>query len=253
MTREQIQRLHFRRDGKVASAQAVCRRLLKLTVREYLDRIRLPVTGGSGPYVYFLGVAGVAVMTKGGAQTRGRSSRRRQIESVATIMHGLEIVDFYIALMEALESGGGRIVAWAGEPEARYQFDAHGRRVLLTPDAYCLWAYGVEEGSFFLEWDRGTESMMRLTQKLERYHAYYRQQAYREHLAESGLRPRVLIVVPDVRREKKVVVWMARRLSKGEFDYLPTVLVGVRAHALHDVLGPIWCKPGESQRVRLVD
>jgi len=175
------------------------------------------------------------------------------VESIAGLAHALEIVDFYIALKEGLERRGGRIVAWLGEAEARYQFGGQGRRLLFSPDAYCLWAFGMEEGSFFLEWDRGTESMTRFSQKLARYQAYYQVRAHHDHLGETELRPRLLIVVPDERREKNLVGWMARRLKKGEFAALPTVLVAVRDVVFRDILGPIWHQPGQERGVRLVD
>lgn len=107
------------------------------------------------------------------------------------------MVDFYIVLKEGLESRGGRIVTWLGERDARYQFRGHGRCLLLTPDGYCLWALGEEEGSFFLEWDRGTESMTRFSQKLTRCEEYFRARAYHDYLGEVGMRPRLVIVVPD--------------------------------------------------------
>lgn len=46
---------------------------------------------------------------------------------------------------------------------------------------------------------------------------------------------------------------MARRLAKGEFKALPTVLVAARDVVYRDVLGSIWSKPGQERRVRLVD
>ena len=70
-------------------------------------------------------------------------------ESFSGLSHALEVVDFYIALKEGLESRGGRIVTWLGERDARYRFRGHGRRLLLSPDGYCLWALGEEEGSFW--------------------------------------------------------------------------------------------------------
>ena len=253
MTRQQIRRLHFRTDGKFASVQATCRRLRILTERGYLVRVRLPVAKGSGPYVYFPGPAGSALLGKDTRPRRSRRATNPSLESTAGLYHALEIVDFYIALEECLASSGGSLVTWVGETEARCQFEWHGKRVLLTPDAYCLWAYGDDEGAFFLEWDRGTESMLRLSQKLERYEAYYRLQTYHDHMAEDGLRPRILIVVPDERREKKVVSWMARRLAKGEFPSLPTVLVAVGKVVMGDPLGSTWRMPGHEQRMRMVD
>ena len=237
----------------MASVQVACRRLRLLAERGYLARTRLPVTRGSGPYVYRPGKGAMVLLDKDERTLIGRGSSRRRIESLAGLAHGLETVDFYIALKEALESRGGRIIAWLGESQARHRFAWQGQRLLFTPDAYCLWALGAEEGAFFLEWDRGTESMNRFFQKLARYHDYYRVRAYQDHLALIGLRPRLLIVVPDERRERKLAAWVARRLAKGEFKALPTVLVAARDIALHDVLGPIWRRPGQASRVGLVD
>ena len=253
MTREQIQRLYFRKDGRLASVQAACRRLTILTARGYLSRIRLPVTRGSGPYVYQPGKAAVVVLNKDERRILGRGGRHRRIESIAGFSHGLEVVDFYIALKEALERRRGRIVIWWGEREVRYQFAWHGRRLLFNPDGYCLWALGIEESSFFLEWDRGTESMTRFSQKITRYEGYFRLRAYHNHLGEMGMKPRLLIVAPDERREKKLVDWIAGKLEKGEFASLPTTLVAARDLVFLNILGLIWRKPGVEQRMRLVD
>ena len=253
MTRSQIQSLYFRRDGELASVQVACRRLRILAERGYLARTRLPAIRGSGPYVYQPGKGAMGLLDKDERALIGRGSSRRRIDSLAGLAHGLETVDFYIALKEALESRGGRILAWLGDSQARHRFAWQGQRLPFTPDAYSLWALGSEEGAFFLEWDRGTEGMNRFSQKLTRYQAYYQARAYQDHLGLTGLRPRLLIVVPDERRETAVVGWIARRLARHEFAALPTLLVGSRDVVLHDVLGPIWRRPGQEGRVRLVD
>ena len=138
MIRKQIQSLYFRRDGEVASLQAACRRLRLLTERGYLARIRLPAIRGSVPYVYQPGKGAIALLDK---DERGLAGRRR-IDSLAAFAHGLETVDFYVALKEALERRGGRMVTWLGESQARYQFAWQGRRLFFSPDVYCLWALG---------------------------------------------------------------------------------------------------------------
>lgn len=253
MTRQQIQRLHFRKDGRLASTQAVCRRLRILTERGYVSRVRLPVTRGSGPYVYWPGKGAIGVLDKDDSARARRIMKRNRVKSFSSLSHGLEIVEFHIQLKEALEGRGGEIVVWLGEWEARYRFEWGGRRLTLSPDACCLWALGNKEGTFFLEWDRGTESMTRFSQKLTRYEAYYRLRAYRNHVGEMGLRPRLLIVVPDERRERKLVDWIARRLSRDEFAFLPTILVGARDLIHLNILGQIWRKPGDERRTRLVD
>jgi hypothetical protein len=253
MIREQIQRLYFREDGRLASVQAACRRLRLLSERGYLERTRLPVTQGSGPYVYQPGKAALPFLDEEDRQLLGRGARGSRVVSVSGLYHGLEVVDFYVALKEALESGGGTVMSWLAERQARYRFGWRGKHIALSPDAYCLWLFADEEGAFFLEWDRGTESMTRLSEKLQHYEAYYQIQAHHDHLGEMGLKPRLLFVVPDRRRESKVASWLARRLDKGEFRSLPTILVAARDAVLDNVLGPIWCRPAGQQRVRFVD
>jgi len=88
---------------------------------------------------------------------------------------------------------------------------------------------------------------------MTRYEAYYRLRAYHNHLGEMGLKPRLLIVAPDERREKKLVNWLARRLERGEFGSLPTILVAVRDLVHLDILRRMWRKRGDEHRVRLVD
>ena len=253
MTRVQIRRLHFRRGEQLASVQVVCRRLTLLTERRYLSRIRLPVAMGSGLYVYQLGEAAAAALDEqeGGLIQRRRGRSRRV--SAAGMLHTLEIVDFYIALKEALQGRGGEIVVWLSERQAHYAIPCRSRSLPFTPDAYCLWTLSEEEGSFFLEWDRGTESMTRIAEKLTRYETYYGLRAYRDHLGEIDIRPRILFVVSDDRRKKKLTGWIGRGLTKGEWASLPTILVATREHAHSQPLEPIWQVPGGTRPRRLVD
>ena len=253
MIRSQIQRLHFRRGAGLSSVQAVCRRLRILSDRGYLRRTRLPVIQGSGPYVYQLGRAASLYLDEDLRKTSGRGVFGRSIASTSVFYHGLEIVDFYTELTQALEDGGGRVISWLGEREIRHRFVWQGKRITLSPDAYCLWAFGQEEGAFFLEWDRGTESMTRLSQKLQAYRGYYELSAYGDQFGDLGLKPRLLIVVPDERRVTRVVRWLSSKLDRGQLASLPTVLVSTRDVVLQDPLQPVWRKPGHDQKVRLVD
>jgi hypothetical protein len=252
MTRRQIGRLCFTKpNGEPASAQVACRRLRLLAQRGFLKRQRLLVAQGSGQYVYLPGKGAKGVLSEEEqALCPGTGGRAR---SALGLYHGLEVVDFYLVLREALQRQGGTIETWLTEREARYSFECSGRSLPLTPDGYCLWALRGEEGSFFLEWDRGTESMFRLEQKLERYDEYYRLQAHREHLGEIGLRPRLAMVVPDERREKRVAQWIARALGKGQLATLPTVMIGTSGRISGGMLGPVWLIPGKKERARLTD
>jgi hypothetical protein len=252
MTRAQIQRLHFRReDGALASFQAACRRLRLLTERGYLARIRLPAAEGSGPFVYQPGPD--ARWALGDESGDPRPPRRRRVRTAPALAHRLEIVDLYTALREGLEHDGGEIAQWLGESEARFQGTVRGRRVVVAPDAYCLWVWHREESAFFLEWDRGTESLTRLADKLERYDLYYAQELYEDHLGIEGLRPRLLFVVPDAERDRRLRTWLARRLRERTHPHLPTVLLGRREPVLDDPLGRVWWAAGTQELQRLAD
>ena len=252
LTRQQIARLCFAKpDGELASVQAACRRLLLLVERGFLTRQRLPVAQGSGQYVYLPGKRAKEVLSPEEGALCQASSRRAR--SATSLYHGLEVAGFYLALREAFQREGGAILTWRTEREARYAFQGHGGQLPLTPDGYCLWALAGEEGSFFLEWDRGSESLARLEQKLQRYDHYYQLRAYREHLGDIGLRPRLLMIVPDERREKRVVRWVASMLGQGQLASLPTVMVGTEARVALDLLGDVWSIPGRETLARLTD
>lgn len=250
MTLEQVRLVFFQKEnGELASRQAVGRRLRLLVARRYLRRVRLTAACGSGPFVYLpdLGAKGLLPPDQH-ALVRGRSNPR-----ASSLWHGLETVDVHIAIRQGLESHGGRIETWLGEVEARYQFDWHGRRLTLTPDAYCLWSYDGLEGSFFLELDRGTESMQRLAQKLARYGQYYSCDAHVDHLGNLGLKPRILFVVPDDRRRDRMVRWLASRRGTPSEAALPTILMAVRDDVLNDGLAAVWYRAGRSEPTRFVD
>ena len=111
MTRRQIGRLCFTKPGgESASVQVVCRRLRLLAQRGYLERYRLPVAQGSGQYAYLAGKHAKSVLDEEDqALCRGAGSRP---PSAVSLYHGLEVVDFYLALREALQSRGGTIQTW---------------------------------------------------------------------------------------------------------------------------------------------
>ena len=205
------------------------------------------------PYVYRPGKrAAAALGNDEGAATPPVTGRRR-LRSVAEIAHGLEIVDFRVALHWALAQREGEILVWLGEAQATYRIPGRGRGLPFTPDAYCRWTLGGTEGAFFLECDRGTESMNRLSEKLTRYDAYYQLKAYRDHLGSVGLCPRIVFLVEDARRRDRLVDWAARNLAKGSWASLPTLLVATQDEALADPLGSVWMRPSSAEPTRLTD
>jgi hypothetical protein len=59
-----------------------------------------------------------------------------------------------------------------------------------------------------LEWDRETESLAIVVQKLERYAAFWRAHGHRQFLPGLRLRPRLAMVVATEVRRERVVRWV---------------------------------------------
>jgi hypothetical protein len=253
LTRRQVQQLFFRTSDGTRSQQVVCRRLKRLAEWGYLCRQRAPVTSGSGPYIYALGPEIASVLCPPRNATSRRIPRGHSMKLTAQLPHSLGIIDFYVAFRTHLADLGGEIMVWLGEREARYALPNRGRQAPFTPDAYCLWSLSGFDSAFFLEWDQGTESMMRIGEKLERYDSYYLQRAYLDHLGDSGVRPRILFVACTERGRDSLCEWIGRQLSRGRFGSLPTVLVACSSDALVRPLEHVWCPPRGGGPERLAD
>ncbi|MBI2765401.1 MAG: replication-relaxation family protein [Chloroflexi bacterium] len=103
-------------------------------------------------------------------------------------------------LRNSSDPGSPALAVWQNPIEAVVRFESGGVRRALRPDGA---GEVVQEGrphSFFLEWDRGTERINVLLEKLTRYAAYYRS-------ASAASADALLVVTPTPHRE--IVVWRA--------------------------------------------
>jgi hypothetical protein len=238
LTAEQLQRLFFRHpSGRLVSRQAVNARLHRLTSLKLLESVVVNGGHGAGPYAYGLGPAGRQLLT--------RMSRTPRGHSVGAVWHLLEVAEFRVRLQEELTRGGGELAEWVGEAALRGFLV--GRRQWPVADALVHWRLSGREGTFLLEWDRGTETLAILTSKLFRYLDFWQVRGHRELLPGLGLKPRLLLVVASSERASRIAEWLVRqnreRLSG-------TVLVGVARSVLRDPLGKVWWRsdlrrPGE--------
>jgi hypothetical protein len=228
LTREHIRRLFFRkRPGGMASVQAVNARLQKLAASGYLEPVVVNAGHGAGPYAYALGPAGKALLLRLAAgQRRGH---------LGPVWHHLEIADFRVRLEESLRRQRGELVEWLGEAQVRALL--LGRRGWPVPDALVHWRLQDKEGTFFLEWDRGSESLAVLTAKLVRYGHYWRARGHRELLPGLGLRPRLVLVLKSGDRSQRLARWLA---SRRQNHLGATVLLGVAEQVLREPLGEVW-------------
>lgn len=153
-------------------------RLLALYRRELLDRFQpYRPGGGSSPYHYVLGRAGVGVMAAEAgedpvvAMRRWTTSRTLALARTQRREHIVGVNGFYAALVAEDQRGGGRLVAWRTEAEATRWAggDSTWRAAFVRPDGWGTWAEGGAAVEFFLEYDRGTEALGRLVAKLGDY------------------------------------------------------------------------------------
>ena len=224
LTVDQIRRLFFRQqDGALATSQAVTARLRRLAALGLLEPLVVNAGHGGGPYAYGL--------RPGGQQMIGVRSRR---SAPGPVWHHLEVAEFRLRLQEELEARRGRLVEWLGDPELRAL--AHGRRGWPVPDGVAHWRLPQREGSFLLEWDRGTETLGVLAAKLSRYSTYWRARGHRVLVPGLGLRPRLLVVVQSPERATRLVRWLAERRR----ELTTTTLIGVASNAFDDPLGAHW-------------
>jgi hypothetical protein len=197
LTGAQLERLAFTDIAGSARGRIrrrVLGRLVGLGLVATLERRVGGVRAGSAGLVYVLTGAGQRLLDL----EAGRNEQRRRLAPTPGAMflsHALAISEVYVSLVErARECPGLRVREFAVEAAAR--FEVPGSDVALRPDALAILATNNVEDVWWLEIDRGTESLPRISGMLRRYLAF----------AESGVPgpggvvPRVAIsVVSDER------------------------------------------------------
>jgi hypothetical protein len=139
-----------------------------------------------------------------------------------------------VRLQLALERQRGRLIEWIGEEGLRALVRQQGWPVA---DGLVHWQLSGREGTFLLEWDRGSESLPVLTAKLRRYVDYWRSRGHRQLLPGLRLRPRLLIVVATLQRADRLIDWLH---SQTRHETGGTVMVGIAARVLDDPLAECW-------------
>ncbi|RZU76040.1 protein involved in plasmid replication-relaxation [Micromonospora kangleipakensis] len=163
LTTDQIHRLAFR-------AERTCQiRLVELRALDLLDRFRFArADGGSHPWHWVLGLAGTrfqaAVTRRPSPTERSHRERLLRLSASPTLTHLVAVNEFFVRLHHAARtSADTSLDRWWSEAMAARQF------LTVHPDGHGLWTTAARTVGFFLECDRGTESLPRLVAKLGRY------------------------------------------------------------------------------------
>jgi hypothetical protein len=197
-TTGQLERLHF---GDV-TRQHMRRALASLVDRRLLARLPRAVGGvraGSAGFVYALDVAGTRL-----SQPERRRHHRPWPVGMAFLQHSLAVTETYVRTVEAEWAGMLRLVEFVTEPASwRSSHGPGGGRVVLKPDAALVVHVDRFDDRWFVEIDRGTESLTTIARKCEVYRRYW--QAGVEQARTGGVFPRVLWLVPDQQRREALL------------------------------------------------
>lgn len=197
-TREQLGEMFFDSQHRARV------RLVALHRHQVLDRFQPHRPGwGAAGFHYVLGPMGAAIVAadvEAGedpdrAARRWRAERTLALGRPQRLAHLVGVNGFYTALVGHARAtpGAAEVVDWLTEAEATRWADA-----IVRPDAYGSWRHDGDAVEFFVEWDRGTETLGRLVAKLGGYERFE---------SERGASAWVVFAFPSPRRES--AAWRA--------------------------------------------
>lgn len=201
LTSKQVEALHFSHLTTQAAATRICNRILKrlygYRVIEHLERRVGGIRAGSASYVWMIGAVGERLL-RADAEVRVR----RREPSLHFMRHCLAIADCVIALKRGAAAESYGLQSIDTEPSCWRRYLARsGGMELLKPDLSAVTVQGEFEDHWFIEIDRGTESIPTLIRKCRQYLTYRQTGQEQDSL---GVFPIVLWVLPDERRLERL-------------------------------------------------
>lgn len=223
--------------------------------------------------VLFLARQGFDVLANAGMladypQRDWRSFQKRVAVSEATIRHELEVMDVKAAFTRAIRDRSDlSLVEFSTWPKL-YEFRArrpitqngwtHDHELLMKPDGFIRIhehsSDGIAEHCFFLEVDRGTETLATIASKALGYRDYYRQGGFAKRMDCDPTNPakcpfRILFVSSNENRRRNILQSMLEQHPP------------VRSMACHAItykvinnpLGAVWCCPISCAKNTLAD
>ncbi|KUL29445.1 hypothetical protein ADL15_27905 [Actinoplanes awajinensis subsp. mycoplanecinus] len=216
--------------------RTTCRhRLHDLRALGFIDRFVRHRPGAPNPACWVPGPlsARYTALARGETPPSPSALRDRQDRTYASpyLDHLLGVNDFFVSLLaQGHRQPGPDLIRWWSE---RTTAAAFGRRI--HPDGHGIWRDGTTETGFFLELDRGTESLTRLVDKLA---------AYRRLRADGGPGYAVLFALPNQAREQHLHAKLADHLLAGPPVATCVTLPGVSP------AGPVWWLAADGPRRR---
>jgi hypothetical protein len=196
-TTTQLWRRHFADHATAAAGQWATRQRLRhlvgLGLIRHLERRIGGVRAGSAALVWYLTRSGQRVHDPG----RRLSYRFGHEPSGRLVDHSLAITETVVRLVEAERGGAVEVLRIQSEPECWRAFlGPHGQPRRLRPDLLAVTSLAGSqfEDWWFVEVDRGTETLTTITRKASVYEDYRRSGLEQQR---SGVFPRVVWITPD--------------------------------------------------------
>lgn len=208
MSARQIEAIHFpasEHDNAAAvmrARQRVLARLARDGLLLALERRIGGVRAGSAGLLLGLGPLGQRVLSLDSPRRRAHEPGLRFVD------HTLAVAQLVVDVHLATRHGMLELLACQAEPTCWREFAGIGGRRVLRPDMFLSLGVGEYELRWFIEVDRGSESLPVVTRKCRLYADYY--QAGVEQARSGGVFPRVCWVVPDERRGERLRRAIAR-------------------------------------------
>lgn len=200
ITTRQIQRLVFWQHATVeAGTRASVRVLARLFGHRLIYRLERHIGGtraGSAAYVWRLDDAGDRLMRAHSGEANGKRIRELS-PSRMFLAHTLAIAEVRVLLEEGARRADFDLLAVTTEPHTWRSFPAGYSSEILKPDLHTITASGAYEDHWFIELDRGTESLPTLIRKCLVYQAHW---ASGQEQAQLGVYPRVAWLIEDNHR-----------------------------------------------------
>ena len=236
------------------------RRVIEKSLRQGLVKVATPPggnTGVTGPRHSLTGTGLRLLAARDGVSLRryaqhgplaaalpgGQGGRLQTL--VRQFEHTVGANSFFVNCLARSAGKGPKLVSWQSAFEAATRFESGGVRRWLRPDGAGEVEHDGASHAFFLEWDRGTERIAVLLEKLDRYAAYYRAPR-----VSGSCPPHLLVVTTSPQREE--VMWRAVAAVFGKPAFKASdshVLTTVSS--LVDRYGPyasIWRRGGGRER-----
>ena len=204
LTTWQVKRLHFvdsvTPTAGLRAANRCLRRLKGLGLIGTLKRRIGGVRAGSGSYVWYLEAAGERFICLTDNTVK---PRKRCFEpSPRFLSHTLAVAECFVQMNEICREDELKLMTVELEPECWREYSVAGKIVTLKPDLSAVTVCGNYEDRWFFEMDLNTEAPIKVIEKCQRYHQYYRCGLEQK---QYGVFPLTAWIVPDESRKDTLI------------------------------------------------